>query len=212
MTIPDSVTSIGESAFQYCTALQNVTIPDSVTSIGIGAFQYCTALQSVTIGDSVTSIGSYAFSGGTSLKNVTLNDGLLEIKSYAFYTCTELDIVYVPTSVWNIDTTAFPHTRVIFMAPSPSYAPTQDATSTSVNLVVFADADRDLLSRGNNLMVAVLATLCLLAAMFAANMHLTHCRNSRQGIIPFRQDAELNKPIARRVISRRPNQYEYDNV
>ena len=60
-TIPDSVTSIGDSAFRYCTSLTSVTIPDSVTSIGYGAFRYCTGLTSVTIPNSVTSIGKYAF-------------------------------------------------------------------------------------------------------------------------------------------------------
>ena len=44
-----------------CSALQSVTIPDSVTSIGNHAFQSCSALQSVTIPDSVTSIGNNAF-------------------------------------------------------------------------------------------------------------------------------------------------------
>ena len=59
--IPDSVTSIGVSAFRGCSSLQSVTIPDSVTSIGDGAFGVCKSLQSVTIPDSVTSIGNVAF-------------------------------------------------------------------------------------------------------------------------------------------------------
>ena len=60
-TIPNSVTSIGNSAFSYCTNLTSVTIPDSVTSIGDYAFQLCSSLTSVTIPDSVTSIGDCAF-------------------------------------------------------------------------------------------------------------------------------------------------------
>ena len=62
-TIPDSVTSIGQSAFSHCSSLSSVTIPDSVTVIGDSAFYYCRSLTSVIIPDSVTSIGSYAFAG-----------------------------------------------------------------------------------------------------------------------------------------------------
>ena len=70
MTIPDSVTSIGNYAFAYCTGLTSVTIPDSVTSIGSYAFYSCSGLTSVTIPNSVTSIGNNAFyycSGLTSI-------------------------------------------------------------------------------------------------------------------------------------------------
>ena len=55
------VTSIGDSAFSYCSGLTSITIPDSVTSIGDQAFYYCSGLTSVTIGNSVTSIGDLAF-------------------------------------------------------------------------------------------------------------------------------------------------------
>lgn len=48
-TIPNSVTSIGESAFSDCTNLPSITIPASVTSIGEGAFMNCTNLASVTV-------------------------------------------------------------------------------------------------------------------------------------------------------------------
>ena len=74
ITIPDSVTSIGDAAFSGCTSLASIEIPDSVTSIGNYAFRDCSSLTSVEIGDSVTSIGSYAFSGCTSLEAVYISD------------------------------------------------------------------------------------------------------------------------------------------
>ena len=61
LIIPDSVTSIGDLAFWFCTSLTSVTIPDSVTSIGDSAFVWCTSLTSITIPDSVTNIGEHAF-------------------------------------------------------------------------------------------------------------------------------------------------------
>jgi hypothetical protein len=61
VTIPDSVTSIGDGAFWGCDSLTNVTIPDSVTSIGGGAFYGCKSLTNVTIPDGVTSIGDSVF-------------------------------------------------------------------------------------------------------------------------------------------------------
>ena len=63
ITIPNSVTSIGNYAFYGCSGLTSVTIGNSVTSIGNYAFYGCSGLTSVTIGNSVTSIGDYAFSG-----------------------------------------------------------------------------------------------------------------------------------------------------
>ena len=71
ITIPDSVTSIGDEAFKLCTGLTSITIPDSVTSIGDEAFSLCTRLTSITIGNGVTSIGRDAFTVCANLKAIT---------------------------------------------------------------------------------------------------------------------------------------------
>ena len=70
LSIPDSVTTIGERAFSDCSNLTSVTIPDSVTTIGEGAFSWCESLTSVTIPDSVTTIGNGAFYICSSLTSV----------------------------------------------------------------------------------------------------------------------------------------------
>ena len=83
-TIPNSVTSIGDWAFDGCSALTSVTIPNSVTSIGWGAFNGCYSLTSVTIPKSVTSIGEWAFWGCSSLTSVTIPNSVTSIGEEAF--------------------------------------------------------------------------------------------------------------------------------
>ncbi len=94
--IPNSVTSIGGSAFSGCSSLTSVTIPNSVTSIGRGAFNGCSSLTSVTIPNSVTSIGEWAFQDCRSLTSVTIPNGVTSIGYDAFEGCSGLTAIYVP--------------------------------------------------------------------------------------------------------------------
>ena len=95
VTIPNSVTSIGTSAFHDCNGLTSVTIPNSVTSIGNQAYYACGRLTSVTIGNSVTSIGAMAFYFCSSLTSVTIPSGVTSIGEYAFGNCPTLTILAV---------------------------------------------------------------------------------------------------------------------
>ena len=90
LTIGNSVTSIGGSAFQGCRGLTEVTIPNSVTSIGQDAFQGCSGLTEVTIGNSVTSIGEAAFSGCSGLTEVTIPNSVTSLGDQVFNGCNGL--------------------------------------------------------------------------------------------------------------------------
>ena len=88
--ITNSVTSIGDWAFFYCSSLKSIVIPDSVASIGDYAFSFCKSLASIVIPDSVKSIGDDAFYGCTSLKRIAIPDSVKSIGYMAFSWCSSL--------------------------------------------------------------------------------------------------------------------------
>ncbi|GAB6390992.1 MAG: leucine-rich repeat domain-containing protein [Treponematales bacterium] len=114
-SIPSSVTSIGEEAFEDCAGLTSVTIPGSVTSIGRSAFDRCTGLTSVTIPSSVTEIGYYsysdsyrfggAFSDCTGLISATIQSSV--IGEAMFSGCSSLTSVTIENDVTSIVYRAF---------------------------------------------------------------------------------------------------------
>ena len=101
------VTSIGDSAFSYCTKLKSVVIPDSVTSIGSRAFDQCAYLAEVVIGNGVTFIGDYAFYRCTKIASIVIPDSVTSIGNSAFSYCTKLKSVVIPDSVTSIGSRAF---------------------------------------------------------------------------------------------------------
>ena len=92
--VPNSVKTIGESAFRGCDSLTSVTIPNSVTTIGEYAFYGCDSLTSVTIPNSVRSIRRWAFSCCESLTSVTIGNSVTAIGSAAFSFCYRFKDVY----------------------------------------------------------------------------------------------------------------------
>lgn len=106
LTIPDSVTSIGDSAFALCFDLTSVTIPNSVTNIGAGAFAQ-NHLTSVTIPSSVISLGGSVFFACKELTNVTIPNSVTSISRGMFAQCSSLTSVNIPNGVTNIGEEAF---------------------------------------------------------------------------------------------------------
>ena len=109
--IPNTVTEIGDQAFEGCTGLTgNWTIPNSVTTIGNSAFKGCTGFTgNLTIPNTVKTIGSYAFSGCTGFKgNLTIPNSVTTIDNGTFYECTGFTgNLIIPNSVKTIEGSTF---------------------------------------------------------------------------------------------------------
>lgn len=108
VTLPESITAIGNSAFEDCWALTNMTLPESIITIGERAFKECAGWDTkLTIPNSMTKIGKETFYGCNSLTNVTLPNSLTTIGEGAFYGCNSLTSLNIPNSVNTIEKRAF---------------------------------------------------------------------------------------------------------
>ncbi len=129
VTVPGTVTNIGESAFVECLSLTNVVLTNGLVSIEQGAFIGCSALANITLPGSLNSLGDSAFlncgltcitvpgsvvstgdstfSGCQSLTNATICDGVTEIGGAVFKNCTALTRVSLPEGVTNLGSEAF---------------------------------------------------------------------------------------------------------
>ena len=105
--IGEKVETIPAYAFRGCTGLTQITIPESVTSIGDAAFYGCTGLTQITIPESVTSIGGSAFYGCTGLTQITIPESVTSISDSTFFGCIGLTSITIPESVTSIGVRAF---------------------------------------------------------------------------------------------------------
>ena len=96
--IPNSVTSIGDNAFEGCRGLTSIAFPNSVTSIGTSAFYNCGGLTSVAIPNSVTSIGWGAFAYCSGLANIEIGNSVTYINDNAFNHCSDIENIYCYTT------------------------------------------------------------------------------------------------------------------
>ena len=105
VTLPNTLTTIGNGAFQGCDALASITIPDSVTSISDSAFHGCNSLSSATIGSGVTNINF--FWECANLRRLNSNvDGVINIPSgvtaISFYDCPSFTSITIPNTVTSV--------------------------------------------------------------------------------------------------------------
>ena len=94
ITIPSSVTSLGDFCFYCCSGLTSITIPSSVTSLGNDCFSNCSGLTSITIPSSVSSLGDGCFGGCSGLTSITIPSSVTSLGSSCFGGCLNLETVY----------------------------------------------------------------------------------------------------------------------
>lgn len=102
IALPINITKIGRRAFLGCTSLTSITIPEKVTTIEEGTFYYCKKLKSITISEDVTSIGARAFYNCSSLTSITIPQGIRSIEEGTFSKCASLKSIVIPQGVTNI--------------------------------------------------------------------------------------------------------------
>ena len=110
ITLPESVTEIGDGAFKGCTNLASIIIPDKVEKIGSGAFKDCTNLTSIIIPDKVKKIGNNAFANCISLSTINFKGKEPKIEAIgcnAFANCISLTSITLPKSIEKIGKNVF---------------------------------------------------------------------------------------------------------
>ena len=111
ITLSGPVTKIGSSAFYQNDGdpchLTSITLPNTVTEIGEDAFDQCINLTTVKFSENLVTIGSGAFGGCKKLTNVVLPEALTTIADAAFQSCEAMVSITIPASVTSIGASAF---------------------------------------------------------------------------------------------------------
>lgn len=107
VTIPESITSIGEYAFTECSLITEIAVPEGVTELAEGVFSQCGSLESVTLPDSLTYIGVSAFTMCDALTDVVIPKNVGRIDAEAFTLCSALENISIPAGVEEIGANAF---------------------------------------------------------------------------------------------------------
>ncbi len=107
VTLPDTLTTIGNMAFQDCKNLISITLPEGVSNLGWGSFFNCEKLESVTLPDGIKAIEKNTFDGCSSLKSITIPDGVTYLGDSVFENCSSLTSIEIPDNVTTVGQRAF---------------------------------------------------------------------------------------------------------
>lgn len=112
VTLPQSVETIENHAFELCDELTSVKLPNSLRTIGVGAFWDCESLSEIALPANLESIKSGAFYSCESLKKIQIPNSVTELGSQAFKDCISLETINIPTNIKTIEHFTFSGTNI----------------------------------------------------------------------------------------------------
>lgn len=110
LNLPNTITSIGDHAFEGTSFNGVIIIPETVKSIGFYAFFGCNKITGIVLPQNITKIESSCFYNCSKLNSIELNDEITSIGSHAFYGCRNLESIKLPQKVKTIGDAAFSQT------------------------------------------------------------------------------------------------------
>ena len=141
VNIPESVTSLPDECFSTCYSLASIDIPSSVTSLGDNCFDNCWSLTSIKIPSSVTSLGAICFAG-SGLTSITIPSSVTSLEVACFSNCKDLAFITIPSSVANIEYDCFENCsnlQTIYISPKEIYDSKSDSWHFSKALSDYKD-------------------------------------------------------------------------
>lgn len=102
ITVPESITVLGENAFSLCSDVEKIIVPKNVTEIETGVFQDCWSLKEVELPEGIKTIPDNAFNSCVNLQSIKIPSSVTSIGFWAFNSCESLKSLTIPENVTSI--------------------------------------------------------------------------------------------------------------
>ena len=106
ITLPNSITSLGNSCFKLCNKLTSVKLPDNITSLGDETFMTCSKLSSINITNTLTSLGEFCLAF-CNITKLTLPNSITNLGNNCFQSCENLETITLPQNITNLPAYCF---------------------------------------------------------------------------------------------------------
>lgn len=120
ISMPSGITTLPNSAFNYCYSLKRVSLPNSITTVGTGIFNVCANLVTVSMSNQLTTIGSTMFQNCSSLKDISIPSTVTIIKSSGFNGCRSFEQITIPNTVTTLENNAIATCTNLLMIKIPN--------------------------------------------------------------------------------------------